>query len=50
MKENKKVIVPIILGVFALVVLVIGATYAYFTVSAPNNFGTKTITPATLGN
>ena len=46
-KENKKIIVPTIIAVITLVMLTIGATYAYFTVSATNSFGTKTITATT---
>ena len=41
--NRKKVIVPIVIGVLTLLVLVIGATYAYFAVGINNNFGTTTI-------
>lgn len=33
-KDFKKVVLPAILGVIALIVLTVGATYAYFTVSS----------------
>ena len=42
-KNDKKALVTMIIGVVALVALVVGATYAYFTVTNDNNFGTKTI-------
>ena len=42
-EEKKKVLVPIVIGVLTLLVLVIGATYAYFAVGINNNFGTTTI-------
>ena len=42
-EEKKKVLVPIVVGVLTLLVLVIGATYAYFAVGINNNFGTTTI-------
>ena len=42
-EEKKKIIVPIVIGVLTLLVLVIGATYAYFAVGINNNFGTTTI-------
>lgn len=47
MENNKKVIVPTIVAIITLVMLTVGATYAYFTVSATNSFGTKTITATT---
>ena len=43
-KKDKKTLITMIIGVVALILLVIGATYAYFTVTNNNNFGTKTIT------
>lgn len=43
MENNKKILIPTIVAVVTLVVLVVGATYAYFTVGAENNFETKTI-------
>ena len=41
MENNKKIIVPTIVAVVTLILLVFGATYAYFTVGTTNNFGTK---------
>jgi len=41
MENNKKILVPTIIAVVTLVLLVFGATYAYFTVGSTNNFGTK---------
>lgn len=41
--ESKKIVLPAILAVITLIALVAGATYAYFAVSAVNNFGTSTI-------
>ena len=45
--ETKKIIAPTLVAIITLVMLTVGATYAYFTVSATNNFGTKTITATT---
>ena len=45
--ETKKIIVPTIIALITLIVLTVGATYAYFTVSTTNDFGTKTITATT---
>ena len=42
--ETKKMILPTVIAVVTLVVLVAGATYAYFAVNVTNNFGTRTIT------
>lgn len=42
--ETKKVIMPAIVAVLTLVTLVVGATYAYFTISTTNSFGTRTAT------
>jgi len=41
MENNKKILIPTIVAVATLVLLVFGATYAYFTVGSTNNFGTK---------
>jgi len=41
MENNKKILVPTIVAVATLVLLVFGATYAYFTIGSTNNFGTK---------
>ena len=41
MENNKKILVPTIIAVVTLILLVFGATYAYFTVGTTNNFGTK---------
>jgi len=41
MENNKKILVPTIVAVVTLVLLVFGATYAYFTIGSTNNFGTK---------
>jgi len=38
---EKKIIVPTIVAVATLILLVFGATYAYFTVTSTNSFGTK---------
>ena len=50
--NTKKVIVPIIISVATLILLTVGATYAYFSVNTTNNFGTKTITTSaeSIGN
>jgi len=45
--KNKKIVVPTIVAVLTLVILTVGAAYAYFTVSTTNSFGTKTITATT---
>ena len=41
---DKKTLTSTIVAVTTLVLLVFGATYAYFTVSSDNRFGTKNIT------
>jgi len=41
MENNKKILVPTIIAVATLVLLVVGATYAYFTTTSTNRFGTK---------
>jgi len=41
--ENKKVIIGLVVGVIALILLTIGATYAYFTFNSNNEFGTQII-------
>jgi len=41
--EKNKILIPTIFAVITLVVVTFGATYAYFTVTAKNDFGTKTI-------
>ena len=43
MENKKKIILPTLIAIITLLVLVVGATYAYFTVGTTNNFGTKTI-------
>jgi len=50
--NTKKVIIPIIISIATLILLTVGATYAYFSVSTNNNFGTKTITTSaeSIGN
>ncbi len=45
--KDKKILISMIVAVATLVVLVIGAAYAYFSVSTTNSFGTKTITATT---
>ena len=45
--ETKKILAPTLVAIATLVMLTVGATYAYFTVSTTNNFGTKTITATT---
>ena len=42
--DVKKTLAFTIIAVSTLVVLVVGATYAYFSVTGTNNYGTKTIT------
>lgn len=42
--KNKKMTGSVLVAVISLVTLVIGATYAYFTVATTNSFGTKTAT------
>ena len=42
-QRNKKIIVPLIMAVFTMLILAVGATYAYISVTANNNFGTQTI-------
>jgi len=41
--KDKKTMIGLIVGVVALVLLTIGATFAYFTFNAQNNFGTQVI-------
>jgi len=41
MENGKKKLIPTIIAVVTLVLLVFGATYAYFTIGNTNNFGTK---------
>ena len=41
MENNKKILIPTIVAVSTLILLVFGATYAYFTIGSTNNFGTK---------
>ena len=41
---TKKVIMPAAVAVLTLVTLVVGATYAYFTIATTNSFGTRTAT------
>ena len=50
--NTKRVIIPIIISVATLILLTVGATYAYFSVNTTNNFGTKTITTSaeSVGN
>lgn len=50
--ETKKILAPTIIAIATLLVLVVGATYAYFSVTATNDFGTKTIeaSAATVGS
>ena len=42
--KNKKLTGSVLVAVITLVTLVIGATYAYFTVATTNSFGTRTAT------
>ncbi len=50
-KEENKALIPVIISVVALIMLVVGASYAYFAVNTINNFGTSTInaTAETVG-
>ena len=43
-KNNKKAIITLVVGIGVLLVLIFSATFAYFSVTSRNNFGTKTIT------
>ena len=45
--KNKKLAGSVLAAVITLVTLVIGATYAYFTVATTNSFGTRTATATT---
>lgn len=45
--EKKKVIVPTIVAVLTMIMLTVGATYAYFQITATNSFGTKSISAST---
>ncbi len=47
MKENKKIIILTITGVVALLISILGATYAYFIVGTTNNFNTPKIEAST---
>jgi len=49
MENNKKILVPTIIAVVTLILLVFGATYAYFTVGSTNNFGTKELNATVEG-
>ncbi len=40
--ETKKILAPTIVAIVTLVVLTVGATYAYFMVGTTNNFSTRT--------
>ena len=42
--EKKKILLPTVIAVVTLIALVVGATYAYFSVATTNNFGTRTVT------
>lgn len=52
MINNKKIIVPTLVATVTLLLLVLGATYAYIQVQATSNFGTPSITGAVseIGN
>ena len=41
--DYKKILIPTILAVLTLIILVVGATFAYFTITSDNRFGTKQI-------
>ena len=43
-KNNKKAIITLVVGIGVLLVLIFSATFAYFSVTSRNNFGTRTIT------
>ena len=43
-KNNKKAIITLVVGIGVLLVLIFSATFAYFSITSRNNFGTKTIT------
>ncbi len=47
MKNNKRIIVLTIIGVVALLISILGATYAYFVVGTTNNFKTPKIEAST---
>ena len=40
MKENKKIMMPLIFAILTLIALVSGATFAYYTVETQNNYKT----------
>ena len=42
-KNNKKAIITLVVGIGILFVLIFSATFAYFSVSSTNSFGSKTI-------
>lgn len=45
--ETKKILVPTIIAIATLVVMTVGATYAFFTVGQTESFGTTTATATT---
>ena len=45
--ETKKILVPTIIAIVTLVILTVGATFAYFTFGSDNEFGTQTIEATT---
>lgn len=45
--ETKKILVPTIIAIATLVVMTVGATYAFFTVGQTDAFGTSTATATT---
>jgi len=45
--ETKKILVPSIIAIATLIVMTVGATYAFFTVGADDNFTTTTATATT---
>ncbi len=46
-KKNRQVMLPIVISIITLLVVTVGATYAYFSVSGTNSYGTKTIQAST---
>ena len=45
-ENNNKMLISLVIGVITLILLTVGATYAYFLVGGTNNFGS---TPVNVG-
>ena len=46
-ENTRKIWIMSIIGILSLILLTIGATYAYFTFSSDNQFGSQTIESTT---